>query len=540
MSRQYMQSAAGCAPAPRHERHSALSTQHSALSTQHSALSFGRLIPESFVAAALFWRALPGIALIFLLVGCATPGQYYEETKSVDVTGAYQLTDRESFETIDLSNLLCQYAPQGDPKKCSYTDSSANINGIPTVAASTSATTQKQLDTALHYYNGQIQQASDPQQKKSSRNALQERLLAASAQRCNAYKGNLQRTFSRTNFGLGVFATIAGTAGALVNSASAASNWAGLSAISSGSRAEFNQDFMSNLAAYVIVDGIDKRRQTVYEQIQTKGQARDYEAYPVEAAIKDALYYHGQCSVIAGFQEASDSIKYASDPGVNTAINAMAKIHAANLMMRGDEKSPEVILAAVSKITSTTAQVAGTALEGSKGMDAVLDDFPAQVAHIEATKTFLKKAVDDLATKTKAKELSVSGLDKPFVAPDTGFRAELHEKCITKISGYATAESIALTQAWLEKDAAKKDVLLAEAGLKRAKRNEIVIATKKLADDYRTQAQKAINNWKDLLDKIKNADGKDFNTLKESLAENNLPTLDSVQVSALKDPLCKP
>ena len=39
------------------------------------------------------------------------------------------------------------------------------------------------------------------------------------------------------------------------NTPAAASNWAGAAAVFSGTRAEYNQDYMSNLAAHVIVDG---------------------------------------------------------------------------------------------------------------------------------------------------------------------------------------------------------------------------------------------------------------------------------------------
>lgn len=162
------------------------------------------------------------------------------------------------------------------------------------------------LDRAAAYFACKTGTATDLQQR-IARNALQERLLAASQQRCNAFKGNLQRTFSRTNFGLGVATVIAGTAGALVSSLDAARNWSGAAAIFSGARSEFNQDYMSNLAAHVIVDGIEKRRQFVYDQIQKFGQKMNYAEYPVEAAIKDAFYYHGECSVVAGFRQASDA-----------------------------------------------------------------------------------------------------------------------------------------------------------------------------------------------------------------------------------------
>lgn len=471
--------------------------------------SFLEPAPKYPLSSAI-WHLLTGIALPFILVGCATPGQYFNETTFVDTTGAYQLTDREAFETIDLGNLLYQYAPQ-DKENINHPGNNPPTpvtNVEQTGAASTSSYTQKQqLDEALSYYNRRIQQTGDMSQKKASRNALQERLLAASAQRCNAYKGNLQRTFSRTNFGLGVLSTIAGTAGALVSTAGAASAWSGISAISSGTRAEFNQDYMSNLAAYVIVDGIDKRRQAIYEQIQNRGQAKSYEAYPVEAAIKDALYYHGQCTVIAGFQEASESIKYANEPGIDMAINAMAKIHSASQMVQGSEKSPETILLTAGKITSSTAQVAGSSLVDEGGIDTALGSFTSQVTHITSTNTQIKKAVDDLVAKANKITILKNNLDKlglknTFDAPTENIKPGLHASCLKKISDYASAESIDRSNAGLEKDGTARSLWLAKADLSKTQREEITAMVKILAEDYQSKSQKFIAELNTLFDKV--------------------------------------
>ena len=55
--------------------------------------------------------------------------------------------------------------------------------------------------------------------------------MAASQHRCNAFTANLQRTFSRNNFGLGVLTTLAGTAGAPRFVLGAANNWSGAAAV---------------------------------------------------------------------------------------------------------------------------------------------------------------------------------------------------------------------------------------------------------------------------------------------------------------------
>ncbi len=74
------------------------------------------------------------------------------------------------------------------------------------------------------------------------RNAVQERLLAASNQRCNYFKNALQSARAGANFGLGSLATATGAAGAIA-SGFASQVLSGTAAIFSGVRAEYNQEF---------------------------------------------------------------------------------------------------------------------------------------------------------------------------------------------------------------------------------------------------------------------------------------------------------
>lgn len=210
--------------------------------------------------------------------GCGIDS-YLKRTDYVDITSPDTLTDREKIEQIDLTELLKNFAPSitADTKEClKEGDNAQPLSQI------------KSVDNAFKYFTCVVQQNTDSVQR-SSRNSLQERLLGASVQRCGAFKANLQREFSRTNFTLGILSTITGTAGALVTGGNDANILSGLSAISSGTRAQYNQDYMANLAAYVIVDGIDLRRRDVYKQIQKNGQSKSYADYPVEAAVGCAL-----------------------------------------------------------------------------------------------------------------------------------------------------------------------------------------------------------------------------------------------------------
>jgi hypothetical protein len=170
-----------------------------------------------------------------------------------------------------------------------------------------------------------------PDAFKQKRNQIQETILAASNQRCAVYKNYIQTQASNYNFGIGSLATAAGGAGAIVTGANAARALAGVAGIFSGIRAEYNQDYFSNLATHVLADGIDLRRHQIYDQIARDGQSKGIEVYSLEAAIKDALYYHGECSAMAGFSQASNSIKTTEDPGLDAATRVLVK---ANIMRK--------------------------------------------------------------------------------------------------------------------------------------------------------------------------------------------------------------
>jgi hypothetical protein len=294
-----------------------------------------RIDHKSIFFVVKFARLLSVITLFLSVSGCGMLN-YYNETKSVDQTSAFQLTDRDKFESIDLTTLLANYAPNSfckdmktkpDPAKPGGEQDHGIRSGVPSEKPGENNNQDNYLDKAAQCFTQAAIMAGD-QNACQARNALQERILSASTQRCNAFKSNLQRDFARNNFGLGLLTTLAGTAGALVTG-NAANYFSGASAFFSGVRAEYNQDYLANLAAYVIIDGIDKQQREVYEQIQDHGQKKHYNEYPVEAAIKDALYYHGLCSVMTGFRVAQDSIKEVENPGLTNSIRTFAKFKVA-------------------------------------------------------------------------------------------------------------------------------------------------------------------------------------------------------------------
>lgn len=160
-------------------------------------------------------------------------------------------------------------------------------------------------------------------EKAQRRNRVQDRIVLSSDQRCGIYRRMLLSIQSDANFWLGTGATIAGVLGPLFGERGA-KNLAVLAGGLSGTRAEVSQSYFYNLAVPVITKGIDERRKSILERMRLAHTA-DIHQYTVQAAVKDAVYYDGQCSVISGLEEAAEAIRLVSDPGIESANRILLK-----------------------------------------------------------------------------------------------------------------------------------------------------------------------------------------------------------------------
>jgi hypothetical protein len=151
----------------------------------------------------------------------------------------------------------------------------------------------------------------------AARNKVQDRLILESNSLCEDYKTTLKSKQAYINFFAGSAAVLFGAAGAVAKGAQAAKNLSALSGLSSGLKAEYNEDFYSSLTAQVIANGIDARRRDILEKI---GSAKSEEVtdYSVEMAIADAITYHGACSLVGGLEQAGATlVKYELNAGLD-------------------------------------------------------------------------------------------------------------------------------------------------------------------------------------------------------------------------------
>lgn len=240
------------------------------------------------------------LSVLLSLCGCASNLDRDNYDKYSDKFSAHQLVDREDFEPIDLVSLIQGQSP---PK----------VTGL---------TKGEQIDVAFRFFADANRNTGDL--GRSRRNEIQERILAASDQRCNDFKNLLQKKFANANFISGIVSTAAAVAASVVNSVEGSKTLAGLAGLTNGYRSEYNQAFFANAAAQVVVAGIDSRRRTAYEQI-LRVRKEPLSEFPLEAAVKDGIRYHGLCSTVSGLQEAGEAVRYYNEPGITAATRTFAR-----------------------------------------------------------------------------------------------------------------------------------------------------------------------------------------------------------------------
>lgn len=267
------------------------------------------------------------VSLIFiaLLGGCAQfaaviDGGHLKETKEqfsrVDQHSSFPAVRREVFEQV---NLLEMIDPKGESVKDGFThdwDSKRKkIDGKGHLNAG------ERYDLVLSWFSLQPDQND---WKRMRRNSVQDKIIAVSTSRCNVFKTYLRRQQVDVNFMLGSLTTASGILGAVLPGINASRNLAGAAGLFSGLRSEYNQSYYSNLAAHVIVQGIELRQNRLKKELMEGRQNRTVANYSMEAAISDAIVIDGNCSAVAGLIEAQESIREVENPGLKMAARAMA------------------------------------------------------------------------------------------------------------------------------------------------------------------------------------------------------------------------
>ena len=153
------------------------------------------------------------------------------------------------------------------------------------------------------------------------RNDLQDRIIAASNQRCAAYLRVLISSKAQTQMGWGGLATLLSGAATVTSPVAAAKVLSAGSTISNSYVSLYNEAYFNSLSINVISAGIAKHREGLlqYMGVERKKEMKDY---PVNRAIADALSYHAACNIVSGLEaaaaatNAADAVKVAGKPEI--------------------------------------------------------------------------------------------------------------------------------------------------------------------------------------------------------------------------------
>lgn len=226
-------------------------------------------------------RIVGSILLTVSITGCASWRKDLGEFRSDVVL-------REAPKTVDLLRLLSSSPPPASTSTLAMSD-------------------QEYLVALDDAYGGFTKAFPDAKLAVERRNLILDRIVEASNESCERFKADLLHRQARENFLLGTFATIAGGAGAVVRSAKAASNYAAAAGVSSGIRAEFNQQFFADKAAQVLTAAIDRARADMKVMFES-AKARPLSEYSVVAAVADGVQFNGACSIAGAFNYTANAI----------------------------------------------------------------------------------------------------------------------------------------------------------------------------------------------------------------------------------------
>jgi hypothetical protein len=383
------------------------------------------------------------------LGGCAT----IEQTRKgdVDKISAFPLTHRNEVEKLDLAVVIVEHAAldgRGAAPKCDLA-----LRSLALLENDETEVGGKRLDQALGCFADAA--ALNPDRARDLRNQIQERMLGASEQRCADFKSHLQRSQSTANFYSGMFTSGFAAAGAITKSIEGARTLAGLSGLANATGAEFNQAYFANLAAHIVVGGIDQARSKLYEQIATSASNKTITEYTLQAAIKDAFRYHGTCSIMTGLIEAQDAIRLVDNPGLEALRRAVVKNkHLQALTAAEPDKVRAVIeewkdvmppdrwLAGV-PLAASTRPVVSDVSAGPLLVQRRLVDAGALVPRFDASVIALEKDVPSFAVANSPAKLKTTALKKSLSDAVDAVKPKI-DACNTPMLNAAT-EAISLT-----------------------------------------------------------------------------------------------
>jgi hypothetical protein len=278
---------------------------------------------------------------------------------------------------------------------------------------------------------------------KLQRNLVQNRLVAASERRCGRFFQFLKKDSSDMNFAFAAASGFLATAAALVPGMRATQNLAGLSAFSSGLRAEYNNEYYANLAISVITRGIEEKRNELRSKIQSIQQS-EYGNYDIATAVADAVKYDASCNIVNGLEQANEAIQRLNEPGRDAMNRALLKDRLGRALSTGDTKDLQKLKTSLDELNIDTQSLLSsfTTLKVGGGYTANSQStYPAQPAMVSAD------AAQALANINR----SFAGLEQDMLATVKASIDELGTPTVNTLTASITAALGTVGQAYAKK-----------------------------------------------------------------------------------------
>ena len=347
---------------------------------------------------------------------------------------------------------------------------------------------RQRLEEAFANFNKGI---TDETERIRVRNQVQERILAASNQACGEYKHDLKQLDARFNFILGSLTTGLAGASAIFTGVDIVRALSGAAGITSGVRAEFNNDYFQNKTIQVITAGFESKRQEIYEKI-LEDREQDLEKYPVQRAIKDAIKYHENCSLISGLEQAAISIERADNPGADAMNKFLEKMGDTRSLLDVMTGKPQIGVAAANK--------------DMPQLYVSLDDS-------QQTRSAVQSDVDkrlQIPADLKADPVAKTALEnwKPVVDKDVAAAFSVFDKAYTEIlktTVEIAAKVHGLTVEINDKKTTKdqRSVKIAELAVEQAKIRSQVNELNRAEQTLASSVDKALKGFETAMDKVK-------------------------------------
>jgi len=264
--------------------------------------------------------------------------------KRANLTAQYPVVD-VNFERIDLIAALAGDAAETRRIRTEAARTQAPPVRDTTFPAGSSEVRVASIELSMAYQAFYARTAALPEAtRRLERNRIQDQVFSSSQLACAVFKRNLRIQESRVGFLSGAATTVLGGLGAIFTSANTARALAGSAGITSGLGAEFRQAHFANLATEVITAGIDAKRASIYDQIDTRRHHSAngaLSAYSMENAIHDTIRYHAACSVDTGFEAAKEAIQLTRNPGLNELDTVVDRVNALRHRLRNPESPDE-------------------------------------------------------------------------------------------------------------------------------------------------------------------------------------------------------